>query len=78
MPVAQAAVRMTGVCKFYSAVRRFGFVIVDDTAASHPSDELFFHERSIVDIEPQANDRVTFVIGHDKNGKPRAEHVRII
>jgi cold shock CspA family protein len=63
----------TGTVKFFTD-RGFGFIVQDGGAG-----EVFFHASQLVgDEEPNAQDRVSFTIGNGRDGRPRAEHVRIL
>jgi cold shock CspA family protein len=65
--------RITGAVKFFSA-KGFGFIEQDDGGG-----EVFFHASQLVgDEEPNAADRVSFTIGQGRDGRPRAEQVRIL
>lgn len=62
----------TGVVKFFSGFDRYGFIVSDDGS------EIFFHMAQVIDVMPAKGDRVEFRVGRSDNGKPRAEHVRVI
>jgi CspA family cold shock protein len=64
----------TGVVKFWHLDKGFGFIWPDDWAG-----EIFFHVSQIAgEEEPRVKDRVSFTIGKSKDGRPRAEQVRIL
>ena len=65
---------MTGVIKFYNIKKGFGFIQADET-----NSEYFFHFSSLKDRTVVENDRVSFDIMPDPQGrKPRAINVRKI
>lgn len=62
----------TGTVRRYE--RRYGFIKVDGAPV-----DLFFHRGSLVDdADPVIGDRVSFHVGEIRNGRPRAEQVRIL
>jgi cold shock CspA family protein len=66
--------RRTGVVKWFNAGKAFGFIKPDNGGA-----DLFLHVNEIAtDAAPLEGDRVSHEIGKDRNGRPKAAHVRII
>jgi cold shock CspA family protein len=63
-----------GVVKFYTFTKRYGFIEAPDLP-----DNLFVAEKCVL-LPPgeylEAGDEVTFGIGRDQQGRPRAENVR--
>lgn len=64
----------TGTVRFYKAASGFGFIQTD------AGPDIFFH---ITDFdpgadEPSSGDRVSFVAGKSRGGKPRAMNVKPI
>ena len=63
----------TGTVKFFND-KGFGFIAPDDGGG-----EIFFHASQLQgDEEPNMADRVSFTIGKGRDGRPRAEQVRIL
>jgi cold shock protein len=64
----------TGIVKFYDQNRGFGFLFVDGS-----SDQLYFHATGLTDDcdTPCEGDRVSFSIGKSRDGRPRAQNVRV-
>lgn len=64
----------TGKVKFFNEAKGYGFLMQDDGA-----DEVFFHVHQLVgDYEPVRDDRVSFTIGKGRDGRARAEQVKIL
>lgn len=63
----------TGIVKAFNDERGFGFVFPDDN-----SGDLFFHIRGLAPGSPipEVGQRVEYLIGSGKDGRPRAERLR--
>jgi cold shock CspA family protein len=64
----------TGIVRQYIETRGFGFITADDGA------DVFFHISAVGEQfgEPTKGDRVTFVPGAGRDGRPRANKVVVL
>jgi CspA family cold shock protein len=63
----------SGTVKFYNGEKGFGFIACDDGS------ELFFHvSRWPIDIDPVGQERVSFDISFDRNGRKRADRIVVL
>ncbi len=67
---------MQGFIKRYVVERGFGFIQPDETTSYR--DEVFVHIRAVKSGELAQGARVEYEMGHDVNGRPRAEHVYVL
>jgi cold shock protein len=64
----------TGVVKFFNQPRGYAFLSRDDTGG-----QIFAHISQFVgDFEPNHGDRVAFIVGTGRDGRPAAQKIRII
>jgi cold shock CspA family protein len=52
---------------------RFGFIRPADNSPA-----LFFHSKQTEGSEPQQGELVTYILGKDRTGRPRASRVRVV
>ena len=65
--------RLTGIVKFFNAEKGYGFVKNDAGGG-----DAFLHVHDVHgEFEPNKNDRVSYLMGTDKNGRPKAVDVVI-
>jgi cold shock protein len=62
-----------GIVRRFCAERGFGFIAADDGS------DIFFHCSAILSsATPRVDQRVSYDVGASKDGRPRAERVRLI
>ena len=65
----------TGSVKFFNAARGFGFLVPDNKAC----EDVFFHVSSLAPgVTPTERQRVEFSVGKARDGRLRAEMVKVL
>jgi cold shock protein len=68
-----ATTRLTGTVKFFNPDNGYGFVKNDAGGT-----DAFLHIHDVHgEFEPNKDDRVSYLMGADRNGRPKAVDVRI-
>jgi cold shock CspA family protein len=67
--------RLTGKVRWFSPDKGYGFIAID----GDESRDLFMHENEwCYDRDPRPNDRVKFLMGVGKSGRPHACQVVVV
>jgi cold shock CspA family protein len=68
----------TGVVRVFLLNRRYGFITLDEARHDGCRDVFFHRGTTAPGVDPTRGDRVSFTIGRSRDGRPRAEDVRIL
>jgi cold shock CspA family protein len=65
--------KVFGTVKFFSAAKKFGFIIADSGRG-----EYYFNEHSCIGPIPADGERICFEVGTQPDGRKRAERVTVL
>jgi CspA family cold shock protein len=73
--MSDSIVRLTGKVKWFNPDKGYGFILID----GDESRDLFMHVNEwCCDRNPRPNDRVKFLIGTGKSGRPDARQIVVV
>jgi cold shock CspA family protein len=74
VPSATSPAIKFGRCKWFGPERPYGFFVPDSGGRR----ALFFHRNDVIGPDPRADQRVSFILGENRDGRKCATQVRIL